>query len=107
MWLPDVMTSMPGLEHGLGRGRGQAHAAGHVLAVGGDEGDVALVPELRQERLDGQPAGPADEVADHQDAAGAPACGREGRAGGRGHGGYLAYSTARVSRMTVTLIWPG
>jgi hypothetical protein len=21
--------------------------------------------------------------------------------------GYLAYSTARVSRMTVTLIWPG
>ena len=28
------------------------------------------------------------------------------RRGGRS-GGYLAYSTARVSRMTVTLIWPG
>ena len=62
-----------------------------------------------QERLDGEPAGLADEVADHQDPADAP--GRRVRVAawpaGGGHARYLAYSTARVSRMTVTLIWPG
>ena len=32
---------------------------------------------------------------------------RHPRSDGWGRWGHLAYSTARVSRMTVTLIWPG
>jgi hypothetical protein len=119
-----------GGEEGLGGRFGQAHATGEVLAVGGDEVDAALVAQCRQQLLDGQPAGLADDVADEQDPArprrarriavrlvaeagpaervGArrrlarPAVGRPGVGGG-----YFAYSTARVSRMTVTLIWPG
>ena len=47
----------------------QAHPARHVLAVGGHEVDAALVAQRRQDLLDRDPAGLADHVADHQDAA--------------------------------------
>ena len=121
--VPDVVAARddvdPGREHGLrGRWR-EAHAACHVLAVGGHEVDPALLAEPGQHALDRLAAGLADQVADHQHAA---CSGWPGRApvrwvaearpaewsGGRlAVGPYFAYSTARVSRITVTLIWPG
>jgi hypothetical protein len=98
-------------EEELGGGCSQAHPAGKVLAVGRDEIDPASAAQVGQERLDREAAGLADDVADQQDAAGA------GRARRIPVGGvaeadaamlaYFAYSTARVSRITVTLIWPG
>src|SRR5205823_2800663 len=99
----------------VGRDR-QAHPSGEVLAVGGDEIDSAFPAQRRQDLLDGQPAGLADDIADEQDPA---RTGRPRRVAVRGISesrpsdrrlrvaGYFAYSTARVSRMTVTLIWPG
>jgi len=76
--------------------------------------------------LDGEAAGLADDVADHQDPERAVRPRRVAVRGIAGAGsyavpislaptvtrrptspGYFAYSTARVSRMTVTLIWPG
>ena len=112
MWLPDVITSTPAPNRSAAVAGGQAHPAGQVLAVGRHEVDAARGAQVRDEGLlDGQPAGLADHVADHQDPAGA------GGAGGVAVGrvpeadatwlAYFAYSTARVSRMTVTLIWPG
>jgi hypothetical protein len=90
----------------------EAHPAGQVLAVRGDEVDPPLGADPGQDLLDGQAAGLPDDVADEQDATGA----RRPRRGSVGRvaedrpadlAGYFAYSTARVSRMTVTLIWPG
>ena len=49
----------------------QAHPAGEVLAVGGDEVDRALLAEGRNEGLDREPAGLADDVTDHEHATGA------------------------------------
>ena len=83
----------------LGGGRGEAHPSGQVLAVGGDEVHAVEIPQAGELPLDGLAARPADHVADHQDPAGA-ARPRVGHA-------YFAYSTERVSRITVTLIWPG
>jgi hypothetical protein len=58
-------------EHRVGgRGR-QTHPAGDVLAVRGDEVDPPLVAKPRQDLLDRDPARLADQVADHQDPAGA------------------------------------
>src|SRR5262245_60579191 len=45
--------------------------AGHVLAIGGREVDAAFLAEPGQELLDGDAAGLADQVADHQDPQGA------------------------------------
>ena len=119
MWLPRRDDVDAGRQEAVRGRRRQAHAAGHVLAVGGHEVDAALLAQLAEDRFDGDPAGLADHVADHQDAAGARrpravAVGRIAQASPAdrpGHalvaGSYFAYSTARVSRMTVTLIWPG
>ena len=71
MWLPDVMTSTPDGEQGLGGRGGQAHAARHVLAVGGHEVDAALLAQGGQDLLERVAAGLADHVADQQDADGA------------------------------------
>jgi hypothetical protein len=79
-----------------------------------------LHAQTGQDRLDGQPPRLADHVADQQHPARARgarripvdrvpeprATDRVVRAVARGSA-YFAYSTARVSRMTVTLIWPG
>jgi hypothetical protein len=120
--VPDVVARRDDVdavrEQRLRRRHRQAHPAREVLAVGGHEVDPALVAQGRQQLLDRETPRLADEVADHQHAA------RTGRArrvavgrvaharrvGAAGHGvgsGYFAYSTARVSRITVTLIWPG
>ena len=114
MWLPDVMTSTPAAKQRVRGRRRQAHATGDVLAVGGHEVDAARLAETRQQLLDGLPARLADQVADHQHPAGAGwsrgiAIGGVPESGQADRGGsaYFAYSTARVSRMTVTLIWPG
>src|SRR5262249_29455697 len=73
--VPDVVAGRddvdPGREQGFGRGNSQAHAAGDVLAVGGHEVDAPLIAKRRQDLLHGHPARLADEVADHQDSAGA------------------------------------
>src|SRR6185312_5824063 len=54
------------------RGRGgQAHAAGDVFAVRGDEVDPAFLAESWEQLLDSNTAGLPDQVADHQDANGA------------------------------------
>ncbi len=119
--VPDVVAARDhvhaGREQRLGRPDGQPHAAGEVLAVGGDEVDAALLAEAGQHLLHGEPARLADDVADHEDPAGARrprrvAVGRVAEPGAlaaAGHAAlpYFANSTARVSRMTVTLIWPG
>ena len=125
--VPDVVAGRDDVhavrQERLGGRRGEAHAAGHVLAVGRDEVDAAFVAQSGQERLHGRPSGLADEIADHQDATGPRRAGRipvggiaesglpdrpdVGRGIAVGHCGYFANSTARVSRMTVTLIWPG
>ena len=72
MWLPLVMTSTPAPSSASAVDGREAHPAGHVLAVGRDEVDAALLAELGQEALDGDPAGLADQVADHQHATRAP-----------------------------------
>jgi hypothetical protein len=55
----------------------------------------------RQDCRDGPPAQLTDDIADHKDVQGfLPRCARRLR-------GYLAYSTDRRSRMTVTFTWPG
>ena len=73
--VPDVVAAGDDIDAGgqdrLGGRGGQAHAAGHVLAVGGHEVDAALLAEARQQRLDRLAARLADHVADHQDADGA------------------------------------
>jgi hypothetical protein len=103
-------------EEDLGGCDGQPEAAGEVLAVGRDEVDPPFRPEVRQDPLEGQPARLADDVADEEDAAGSRwtrgiAVGRVAEPGppdgAVAEPGYFAYSTARVSRITVTLIWPG
>ena len=98
---PDVMTSTPAAKSAGGRRRGEAHAAGEVLAVGGHEVDARRGAQPGRIALDGLAPRLPDDVADHQDPAG-----RAARAG-RSPSPYFAYSTDRVSRMTVTLIWPG
>ena len=59
-----------------------------VFAVGDDEVDVPFLPQTRHQGGHRPSPGFADDVANEQDP-------------------HLAYSTARVSRTTVTLIWPG
>ena len=58
----------PGREQHLGEPRGDSHPVGDVLAV--DDADVDLEPlaEARQQALDRVAAGPADDVADEEDA---------------------------------------
>jgi hypothetical protein len=94
----------------------QSHAAGEVLAVRGHEVDAALLSQRGQQLLDGDAARLADDVADDEDPARAGRSWRvavrrvpqsrapDGRFAGGAVRGYLAYSTARVSRITVTLI---
>ena len=87
MWLPLVKVDRQVgelVEH-LGR---DAEAAGGVLDVDYDVVDVPAVHQLGQESRRGLSAGLADHVADEQQL-------------------HLANSTARVSRITVTLICPG
>ena len=69
MWLPRRDDVDAGGQDRVRRRRRQAHPAGDVLAVGGDEVDAALVAQAGQDLLDRDPAGLADHVADHQDAA--------------------------------------
>ena len=68
MWLPLVMTSIPASQQLLGEGWGEAHAGGHVLAVGDDEVDLQLSAQVRQGVGNGRPPRLADDVADQQDA---------------------------------------
>ena len=116
--VPDVVAGGDDVHAGgqdrVGGRRGQPHPAGDVLAVGGHEVDAARLAQLREQPLDRLAAGLADHVADHQDTAGALRPWRvavrdvpEARPPDGGGRVYFAYSTARVSRMTVTLIWPG
>ena len=87
-WLPVVKAVDRQLVE-LGQDlRRHAEAAGHVLDVDHDVVDPVLVDQLRQQALQRLAPGLADHVADEQQL-------------------HRAYSTARVSRMTVTLIWPG
>ena len=115
-----MITSTPASNSASAGRRREPHAARDVLAVGGDEVDPALVAEPGQRLLDGDAAGLADDVADHQDPARAGrarrvAVGRVAEPVATGSAvaacvtgpRYFAYSTARVSRITVTLIWPG
>lgn len=81
-----------------------AGAGGGVLAVGDDEPDALLLDEVGELFGEDGAAGPADDVADDENAnrfVSSPACRRLPA------GGYLANSTDRVSRSTVTLISPG
>jgi hypothetical protein len=55
----------------IGGRRRETHPARDVLAVGGHEVDAALLAQVVDQLLDGDPAGLADQVADHQDATGA------------------------------------
>jgi hypothetical protein len=88
--VPDVVARGPDidrepvelLEH-LG---GDAEAAGDVLGVGDDEVDPLAIHQALDVSLDGASPRAAHDVADEQDP------------------NHLAYSTARVSRITVTLI---
>src|SRR5437660_1924208 len=79
------------LEHLLGHRPRHAEAAGGVLAVHHAEVDRVLLAQARQVLRQRGAPGLAEDVADHQDV----------------HGHYLATSTARVSRITTTLMWPG
>ena len=70
--VPDVVA---GRDHVHARGeerrRGagsEAHAAGHVLAVGGHEVHPARLAQLGQHALHGLTPGPPDDVADHEHA---------------------------------------
>lgn len=65
-----------------------AEAARHVLDVDHGVVDPVLVDQPRQQAVERAPAGLAHDVADEQQL-------------------HRANSTERVSRMTVTLIWPG
>ncbi len=119
MWLPDVITSTPAASRlsAVDAVRPIPPATFSPLAV--TKSMPAFLAELAQDRLHGDPAGLADQVPDHQDPAGTRrprdvAVGRIAEARPADRMGravvaasYFAYSTARVSRMTVTLIWPG
>src|SRR5258707_771861 len=59
-----------------------------VLAVGDYQVEIVLLPKFRHENHDRLAARFAHNVADEEDY-------------------HFAYSTQRVSRTTVTLIWPG
>ena len=71
MWLPDVMTSTPfaSRDSAVDGVRPMPPATFSPLAV--TKSMPRSSRRLGQQRLDGGPAGLADEVADHQDAAGA------------------------------------
>lgn len=84
-----------GIQQFLGGGWGQACPAGDILAVRDDEITRQLLSQFRQERRDRLSAGFADHVPDDK------------RPQMRYRSAYLAISTARVSRTTVTFIWPG
>jgi hypothetical protein len=91
--VPDVVAGGPhvhraDLELGEDLG-GDAEAAGRVLDVGDHEVDPLAVDELLEVVGHRLAAGRPHDVADEQQS------------------GHLAYSTARVSRITVTLICPG
>ena len=85
-----------GVEQLFGHLERDAETGGGVLAVANDEIDLVFIPEAGQVFPNGLPSGSSNDVADHQDAHGVV-----------GEAPYRAYSTARVSRMTMTLIWPG
>src|SRR5690606_24279800 len=103
------------LEQFLGDRGGDAPAARGIFPVGDDEMRAVCLPEPGHHPLYRFPSRTADNVSDkdHVHCYFLPA----GKESGRllcSHfqllpygGSYLAYSTARVSRMTVTLIWPG
>ena len=84
--VPDVVARGDhvdaGAEDRVGRGRRQAHPAGDVLAVRGDEVDPALLAQPRQHLLDGHATRLADHVADHQHAAAPPAAAARRRSAG-------------------------
>ena len=61
MWLPLVMTSTPAVEERSGGGHREAHPAGHVLAVGGDEVDPSLLAQTVELTLERLSSGLADE----------------------------------------------
>ena len=59
MWLPDVMTSTPAGEELPGGLGGDAEAAGGVLAVGDDEVERELAPQVREDGPQRVSAGPS------------------------------------------------
>ena len=71
--VPDVVAGRDDvdarIEQRLGRGSGEPHPAGDVLAIGGDEVDAPLVADARQDVLDRHAPGLPDDVPDHQDPA--------------------------------------
>ena len=119
MWLPLVMTSTPAANSAAAVEMVSPMPPATFSPFAVTRSTPTLVAQGRQGLLDGLPAGLADDVADHQDPERAGGRARRHRGepvGGadlldvatrRLRSGYFAYSTARVSRMTVTLIWPG
>ncbi len=118
MWLPLVMTSTPASYRlrAVEMVRPMPPARFSPLAV--TKSMPRVFAQRRQRLFQRHAPGLADDVADHQHAQGVPTGSfRDQRQQVRGErpgdgppivrGGYFAYSTARVSRMTVTLIWPG
>ncbi len=60
------MTSMPEFEQFLGDLRGDAEAAGGVLAVSDGEIDRMVLLQLWQALVNDGPAGPAEDVSDEE-----------------------------------------
>src|SRR5439155_9484176 len=94
--VPDVVAGGqhvgPLLERLLGDLRRDAEAAGGVLDVDHAEVDGVGLAQPGQELGEGGASGLAEHVAHHEDV---------------NRVAYFATSTARVSRMTTTLMWPG
>src|SRR5690606_3304416 len=103
------------LEQFLGNRGGDAAAARGVFPVGDDEMRAVRFPEPGHHPAHRFPSRTADDVSDKNHVHGVfPPAGKKVAACCAATfqllpygGSYLAYSTARVSRMTVTLIWPG
>ena len=66
--MPEVITSTPQLEELVADLARDAEAGGGVLGVGDDEIDRVVVDEGRQALPDELAPGPADDVADEEDA---------------------------------------
>jgi len=68
--VPEVVAAGDDVDAGgedlFGGARGDAGAAGGVLAVGHDEVEGVARPQLREQELDGAAAGLADDVSDEQ-----------------------------------------
>ncbi len=92
---------------------GQARAARGVLGVADDQVELPAVDQPRQDLADDLAAGRADDVADEQDLQGhergfqAVRARRDRNNSRAERADQRAYSTARVSRRTVTLTSPG